>query len=450
MKKLITILLALVMCVAVFAACGEGEKAEAEDSAITVVINNGTRETKAEYKKGDVIEEPKTPNRNGYTFEGWFIGEEQVTFPYTVSKSVTIEAKLTAEPAAPVVLAYQPISSDVARGEKMGPWFEIEETRGYQYKYQWYVNTTNSNQGGTLIEGANDLTCAVPSLNYNVGDKIYVYCEVVGTRTSTGVSATTVTEPAEVNILEGGSNILFVGAAHFEWRSIGNDSIRYLDAMLKSTGYEYGFDKIVAEGSTYNIWEAGLTGLDQEKVKNLMQMKYYDYIVLQLGRDYVLTTPGTRDKEIQSVINIMNYVKTYNPECKVILYQPAWRPNESSSYWERYRSEGGFSTVDDIKAAIRSYVADYIMPVASGALVADLTTGFEKAIAAGINPYGTGSNGQDFPNADGGYLGACTIYSLITGKSAEGIAVYTTGNQSSVTPENAATLQKIAAELAIK
>ena len=74
----------------------------------------------------------------------------------------------------------------------------------------------------------------------------------------------------------------------------------------------------------------------------------------------------------------------------------------------------------------------------------------KTATAAGINPYGTGSNGQDFPNADGGYLGACTIYSLITGKSAEGIAVYTTGNQSSVTPENAATLQKIAAELAIK
>ena len=208
-------------------------------------------------------------------------------------------------------------------------------------------------------------------------------------------------------------------------------------------------DKIVREGSTYNIWEEGLTGINQEQVKTKMEMKYYDYIVLQLGRDYVLTTAGTREKEIQSVRNILSYVETYNPQCKVILYQPAPRVNTSSTYWDRYRDEGGFQTVDDVKNAIRSYVENDILPVAPNALVADLTTGFDKAIAAGINPYGTGSQGQDFPNGEGGYLGACMIYSLITGKTSEGIAVYKT-SYSEVSAENAATLQKIATELVIK
>lgn len=444
MKKLITVFLILAVCVTLLAACGE------DNSVQTVIINDGKKEIKAEYNKGDVIEAPQEPSRNGYVFEGWFIGETKLTFPYTVSKSVTIEAKLTPEPAEPVKLAYQPEDTDVAKGDRMGPCFEVEEVRGYKYTYQWYLNTTDSNVGGTAIEGANDATCAVPSLKYNVGDTFYVYCEVTGTRTSNGASAVTTTEAATVKIIEGSSNILFVGAAHFEWKSIGNDSIEYLELMLKDNGYEYEIDKIVKGGSFYNIWEDGLTGANQETVKTMMEMSYYDYIVLQLGRDYVLTTPNTRNKEVQALKNIVQYVNTYNPECEIILYQPAWRPNQDSKYWDRYRREGGFNTVQDIKSAIRGYVIEYVIPLTPKALIADMTTGFEKAIAAGINVYGTGVDGQDFPNAAGGYLGACTIYSLITGKSAEGITIYTTGDKSSVTADEAATLQKIAAELAIK
>lgn len=124
MKKIITILLALALCVAVFAACGEGaseganENKTPEKTTLTVVINNGIKETKGEYNKGDVIEAPKDPIRNGYIFEGWFVGETQITFPYTVNEAVTITAKMTAEPAVPVELEEEPEDMEISVGER--------------------------------------------------------------------------------------------------------------------------------------------------------------------------------------------------------------------------------------------------------------------------------------------------------------------------------------------
>ena len=69
--------------------------------------------------------------------------------------------------------------------------------------------------------------------------------------------------------------------------------------------------------------------------------------------------------------------------------------------------------------------------------------------AAGINPYGTGSVGQVYPNADASYLAACMIYNLITGKSSEGLEVYST-TASAVDPTLAAQMQKMATELLAK
>ena len=46
-------------------------------------------------KKGDIIleEDIEAPERTGYTFGGWYIDDEKVVFPYTVSKSKTFTAK---------------------------------------------------------------------------------------------------------------------------------------------------------------------------------------------------------------------------------------------------------------------------------------------------------------------------------------------------------------------
>ena len=451
MKKFAIVLLVLAMCIGIFAACGKesSEPAKEENTQITVTINTGSKETKTLCNKGDIIEQPKDPNRAGYIFEGWFIGEEQVTFPYTVTKSVTIEAKLTAEPAEPVVLSTQPEDVEVAVGERKGPTVAATEVRGYAYTYQWYKNTTDSTEGGTPIEGATEATCSVPSKEYKAGDVFYVYCEVTGNRSSNGATSKTVSETAKITITAGRKNVLFVGSAYFTWSSLKCDTSTYVEEMLKGEEDEYCVDRLIKNGSTYCIFESGFTGVDQSEVKALTDAKGYDYVILQLSRDYVLSYETTREKELKAIQNITAYAQASNPDCKVILYLPPWKTNPESDKWKSAYADTGFVTVDDAKAALSDYYNNYVRVEYPNALYCDMYAGFEKMIAAEIKPYGTGSVGQDYPNADASYLAACVIYNLITGKSSEGQTVYST-SMSAVDPTVAATLQKMATELLAK
>ena len=451
MKKFAIILLALVMCLGIFAACGESkEPAKEENTELTVTVNTGSKETKTICQKGDVIEEPKAPNRAGYIFEGWYIGEEKVEFPYTVTKSVTIEAKLTAEPAEPVVLSDQPEDVELAIGDRKGPMVIPTEVRGYKYTYQWYKNTTDSNEGGTAIEGATDSTCVLPTTEYKAGDVFYIYCEVTGTRSSNGAVAKVNSDTAKVTITAGKKNILFVGSAFLTWTSVKADTPSYVEAMLNATAKdEYVVDRLIKNGSTYCVFESGFTGVDQSEVKALTDAKSYDYVVIQLSRDYVLSYDTTREKELKAVENITNYAKTANPNCKIILYAPNWRANPDTDKFKAAYGEAGITTVEAAQEALRDYYDNIILSANPDALVCDMYKGFEKMIAAEIHPFATGSVGQDYPNADASYLAACVIFNQITGKTSEGLEVYSTGT-SAVDPTVAAKLQKMATELLAK
>ncbi|MBQ2819220.1 MAG: InlB B-repeat-containing protein [Clostridia bacterium] len=454
MKKIITMLLVLALCVAVFAACGEGEGASEnktpEKTTLTVIINNGIKETKGEYEKGTVIEAPQDPIRNGYIFEGWFVGETQITFPYTINEAVTITAKMTAEPAVPVELEEQPEDMEIAVGDRKGPYVTPTEVRGYEYTYQWYKNTTDSTEGGTPIEGATTNTCTIPSSEYNAGDVLYVYCEVTGTRNSNGATAKTVSDTAKISILAGKKNILFVGSAYLTWTALKNDTTTYVENMLNVTAKdEYSIDRFIRNGSTYCIFESGFSGVDQVDIKTKTEEKVYDYVILQLSRDYVLSYDTTREKELKAIENITNYAKAANPNCKIILYLPPWRTDVGSEKWNGAYGESAIATVDDAKAALQDYYNNFVRTANPDALYCDMYAGFEKLIAAGINPYGAGSVGQVYPNADASYLAACMIYNLITGKSSEGLEVYST-TASAVDPTLAAQMQKMATELLAK
>lgn len=56
-------------------------------SAVQAVIN----------KAGETIQVEPTSTRDGYVFDGWFLENAKVSFPYTLDKSVTLEAKWTVE-----------------------------------------------------------------------------------------------------------------------------------------------------------------------------------------------------------------------------------------------------------------------------------------------------------------------------------------------------------------
>lgn len=65
--------------------------------------------------------------------------------------------------------------------------------------YQWYKNTTNSNEGGTIIPGATNTTFTVPTEEANEGITYY-YC--VATYTEGGETITAASLPAEAIVCE--------------------------------------------------------------------------------------------------------------------------------------------------------------------------------------------------------------------------------------------------------
>lgn len=95
MKKLLSIIIAVVTAVVMtltFTACEQGP----EKYTISYNANGGTIEVDSfEYTVGEAFE-LKTPTYAGYTFDGWFMGEEEVTTETVFTGDTTIVAKWTA------------------------------------------------------------------------------------------------------------------------------------------------------------------------------------------------------------------------------------------------------------------------------------------------------------------------------------------------------------------
>ena len=81
------------------------------------------------------------------------------------------------EPAPKITIGTQPSDATVMEGSITGVLtIAASVTPSGTPSYQWYENTTNSNEGGTEIEGATDATFAIPT-TLTEGD-YYYYCVV--------------------------------------------------------------------------------------------------------------------------------------------------------------------------------------------------------------------------------------------------------------------------------
>ncbi|NLK12617.1 MAG: InlB B-repeat-containing protein, partial [Candidatus Phytoplasma sp.] len=72
------------------------KKTSVNDEEFTVVFNLGYDELKLAnqiVKKGQVVNEPSDPERNGYEFLGWFIGETKYDFTKVVESNLVLTAK---------------------------------------------------------------------------------------------------------------------------------------------------------------------------------------------------------------------------------------------------------------------------------------------------------------------------------------------------------------------
>ena len=95
MKKLRIVLIALVLALAAVgvAAC-TGETSASEHTVTFQIAGGGTIEPQT-VKNGESAIKPADPERIGFTFEGWYLGDVEYTFTEAVTQDITLTAKFS-------------------------------------------------------------------------------------------------------------------------------------------------------------------------------------------------------------------------------------------------------------------------------------------------------------------------------------------------------------------
>ncbi len=136
---------------------------------------------------------------DGYTWDKWSDNNTTMT-----SRSITVSAKTDLIASAILTPATAPSLSvtgaNLIYGYTSGSVSVIATpAAGHTITgYQWYKSSTNSNTGGTLINGANSASYALTT-GKAVGAEYY-YCEVTSKRTDSGQTATATSGVATVTI----------------------------------------------------------------------------------------------------------------------------------------------------------------------------------------------------------------------------------------------------------
>ncbi len=73
----------------------EQNQTEAKDATYTVTFDpdNGKKVSKETVKSGETVTKPTDPVKDGYTFKGWYLDDEQFSFSTKIKKNLTLTAK---------------------------------------------------------------------------------------------------------------------------------------------------------------------------------------------------------------------------------------------------------------------------------------------------------------------------------------------------------------------
>ena len=151
-----------------------------------------------------------TFTRAGYTFKGWKLGDATTGTNYADQASVSTNLTTTEGGVATLYAQWEkipaeaPVVTGVSGTELTYGYTEgsvsvaAEATAGHELSYQWYSNTTNSNEGGTVIAGATSAQYTVPT-GKNVGT-YYYYCLVTAKRSDNGATNAVVSPVAAATV----------------------------------------------------------------------------------------------------------------------------------------------------------------------------------------------------------------------------------------------------------
>lgn len=178
---------------------GAGNQGTAEITVCSVTFDskNGSEVTTQLVCSGDKATEPNDPTKEGYTFVGWYNGEERYDFHTVVEKDINLTARWTAVSAVEPAITKQPANATVDYG-KPHTLSVVATAEGHILSYQWYSNTSASVTGGEKIPDATGSSYTIPA-NTPVGDYHY-YCVLTATRQDNGQTAQVTSKVATVTV----------------------------------------------------------------------------------------------------------------------------------------------------------------------------------------------------------------------------------------------------------
>ena len=170
---------------------------------------------------------------------------------------------------AMVSITTQPTSSlELTAGDESGNVLTVEATAadGYTLTYQWFANTSVSNEGGTAISGATMASYTVPTTTANT---YYYYCVVTATRTDKKFTVTS--DVATVTVKE---KVVEKKTIENSWITVGDGTplvyngqaqtpavvVKYGTTVLSAqTDYEVTYDNNKDAGTATVIVTANAT-----------------------------------------------------------------------------------------------------------------------------------------------------------------------------------------------
>ena len=85
MKKRFLVFLLTIITVFTLTSCSK-------KFTVTFDTDGGSAVSAVEVKKGKTVAKPADPTKEGYTFDGWYLGDEKYNFSTAVKEDITLKA----------------------------------------------------------------------------------------------------------------------------------------------------------------------------------------------------------------------------------------------------------------------------------------------------------------------------------------------------------------------
>ena len=172
---------------------------------------------------------------------------------------------------------------------------QVEAEQGHTLSYQWYSNTTNSNEGGTAIQNATGSSYTIPS-DTAIGTS-YFYCVITATREVSGKTAEAVSNVAAVSVGKAVPTDYSVPILTGTSLSL-NGSALYLIETAGSSAQGKLYYAVTESAAEPDVWTDNVSAITAEKAG-----KFYVWYKISDSEYYELT-PTKLDEVTVTIVPV--------------------------------------------------------------------------------------------------------------------------------------------------